>query len=177
MDEDVKWYRVTDPLSPLCGCDVRLSGLRVWNIAWSRPGTEFYQVVAMRKVDVFVGDRPFQLVAKEGEDLGLLINMDQLAESPFQNDVMEIGRDRPHGICLDESEMTRQDGVTLRIARYERATQIALEDADDCLLATTTEPIKPTDPDEVRNAWEDAIITMFERGDDVDDICYALRTN
>ena len=25
MDQDVKWYRVVDPISPLFGCDVRLS--------------------------------------------------------------------------------------------------------------------------------------------------------
>ncbi len=173
MSDGVKWYRVVDPLSPLCGCDVRLGLFRMLG----RGGSEWGRVEAMRKVDVFVGDRPFQLVAKDGEDLGLMINMDQLDESPFQADVMEIGRDRPHGLCINESEMTRQDGVTLRIARYERATQIAIEDSEDCLLATSTEVVDPSDPDEVRNAWEDAIVTMFERGDDPDDICYALRAN
>jgi hypothetical protein len=166
MSDDVKWYRVVDPLSPLCGCDVRLGLFRLL----AQGGVEWGRVEAMRKVDVFVGDRPFQLVAKEGEDLGLMINLDQLAESPFQADVMEIGRDRPHGICLDESEMTRADGVTLRVARYERAVQIALEDPDDCLLATATETSA------ARSVWETKIIDMFERGDDQDDLCYALRS-
>lgn len=163
LKENKKWYRVNDPLSPLCGCDV--TGIEA--ISWEG----WLSITALRRVDVFVGDRPFQLVAKEGEHLGLLIDTAQLVDSPFQDDVMVVGRDRPHGICLDESEMTRADGVTLRVARYERATQIALEDPDDCLLATKTET------GDFKDVWETQIIARFELGDDQDDLVYMLRSN
>lgn len=163
MVEKAKWYRVIDPLNPLYGCDVEG--------AESLSAEGWLRVQAMRRVDIFVGDRPFQLVAPEKGCLGVLIDMDHLEASPIQDEVVETGTDRPHGLCLDESEMTRQDGVTLRIARYERATQIALEDSEGELLATATES------GEARNAWETAIIDMFERGDDQDDIQFALRNS
>lgn len=171
--EEKKWFRVIDPLSPLYGCDVLLSGEKVYNVEWAVGGEdeEFHRVIAMRRVDVFVGDRPFQLVAKEGQDLGLLISNACFASSPVQDEIVEAGTDRPHGLCIDESEMTRQDGVTLRIARYERATQIAVEDADDCLMATHT------DSSDARESWERVIVDMFERGDDLEDIVYALRNS
>lgn len=160
MGEEKKWYRVIDPLNPLCGCDVMIAELT------KQPG--FFAVTALRRLDIFVGDRPFQLVAKEGEQLGVMVNFDHLQESPLQNEIVETGTDRPHGRCLDESEMTRKDGVTLRIARYERATQIAVEDPDDGLLTTRTET------SDFRDLWERTIVNVFERGDDVEDIVYAL---
>lgn len=170
--EEKKWYRVIDPLSPLYGCDVLLDGHRVWGVEWAVDADEsFYRVVAMRRVDVFVGDRPFQLVAKDGQDLGLMISNACFAASPVQDEIVVTGTDRPHGLCLDESEMTREDGATLRIARYEKATQIAVEDADDGLLASET------DSTEARAVWESVIIGLFESGEDVGDIVYALRKN
>lgn len=170
--EEKKWYRVVDPLNPLHDCDVLLSGQIVRNIAWADDEDEkFCRVIAMRRVDVFVGDRPFQLFAKEGEDLGLLISNACIASSPFQDEVMVTGTDRPFGLCLDESEMTREDGVMLRVARYEKAIQIALTGADGVFRATSTQT------DDLREAWERLIIGMFERDDDEDDICYALRNN
>lgn len=166
-----KWFRVIDPLSPLYGCDIRL-GL---GLARVNPDDfsvkSFGVVVAMRRVDVFVGDRPFQLIAKEGEDLGLMIDKSQLEDSPLQDETVETGTDRPHGLCIDESEMTRGDGVTLRVARYERAVQIAVEDSEGELRATNT-AVGGT-----RDVWEKVIVDMFEAGADVDDITYALENN
>ncbi len=167
MGEDVKWYRVNDPLSPLYGSDVRLGEV----VLLAQGGVRWQRIEALRRVDMFIGDRPFQLFAKAGEDLGLMINVEYLVESPIQGEVMEVGDDRPHGLCLDESEMTRNDGVTLRVARYERAIQIALEDSEGNLLATATET------GEGFGFWEEEIIKMFARGDDQDDITYALRNN
>lgn len=164
--EEMKWFRVVDPLSPLYGCDVR-----GWESEAAFGPDDALIVTAMRRVDVFVGNRPFQLVAKQGEDLGLAVRTSQLDVSPVQDEIIETGTDRPHGLCLDESEMTRLDGVTLRVARYERATQIALEDPDGVLVATATES------GEARGAWETAIVDMFEHGDDQDDITYALRNS
>jgi hypothetical protein len=126
-------------------------------------------VIALRRVDVFVGDRPFQLVAREGEDLGIAVRTDQLDESPLQDETIETGTDRPHGLCIDESEMSRDDGSTLRIARYERATQIAVEDSNGDLLATRTETA------DYRDVWEREITRLFETGVDVDEIAYALQ--
>jgi hypothetical protein len=172
MVEAKKWYRVIDPLSPLYGSDVLLSGEAVWNVAWATDEDEkFYQVIGIRRVDVFLGDRPFQLMAKDGDDLGFLISNTRIASSPIQDNVVVTGTDRPHGICIDETEMTRQDGTTLRIARYERATQIAVEDNNGDLMATHT------DSTEFRDHWEKVIVGMFEDGDEVEDIAYALRSN
>lgn len=168
--EDMKWYRVTDALNPLYGCDVRVMKGIVTYHPEDFETTRYGRIYAMRRMDLLVGDRPFQLVAPDGEDLGIMISEYCLDESPIQDDVVPTGTDRPHGLCIDESEMTRQDGVTLRIARYERATQIAVEDPEEGLLATTT----TTDVEQVRDAWERTIINMFERGDDVEDIAYAL---
>lgn len=167
-----KWYRVIDPLSPLYGCDVLLSGEHVRSIAWAfDPEDEaFYRIVAMRRMDVIMGDRPFQLVAKKGEDLGLLISNACISSSPIQDEIIETGTDRPYGICINEGEMTRGDGYTLRVAQYEKATQIALSDSDGKLLATHTDL-------ESSQYWEEEILRMFERGDDPDDIVYALRNN
>ena len=159
------WYRVVDPLNPLCGCDVRVPRVFIEN------DLKMAVVDAVRRVDIFVGDRPFQLFAPEGQSLGVWVNVKHLAASPIQDEVVETGADRPYGICIDESEMTRADGVTLRVARYERATQVARENADGQLLSTATKT------DELRNFWEELIVNMFSRGDDQDDITYALRNN
>jgi len=165
-----KWYRVVDPINPLFGCDV--TGLIDED---SLPG--YLQVTAMRRVDIFVGDRPFQLVAQEGEGLGVMVDVDHLADSLLQDETVELTTERPYGRCIDESEMTRKDGVTLHIARYESSTQIAVSDADGELLGTNTLwSGGPTGP-EIVGLWEQRIVSMFERGDDQDDIAYALRNN
>ncbi len=161
------WYRVIDPLNPLYGCDVRCRE--------SLQAEGWMVVEALRRVDVFVGDRPFQLVAPKGGCLGLLVDSDNLEVSPIQDEVMETATDRPYGLCLNESEMQRGDEVTLRIARYEYSTQIALLSAEGKLLATQTLwNGGPTGPETTR-LWEEKIVSMFERGDDQDDIAYALR--
>lgn len=160
-----KWYRVVDPLSPLYGCDV--TGYRT---AWDSDTDEtlMIAITAMRRVDVFVGDRPFQLVAKDGESLGLWIDVECLDDSPVQDETVETGTDRPHGICIDESEMERGDGVKLRVARYERATQIAVESPDGELRATKTAT------DELRSVWEDLIVGKFQLGEDIDNLVVLL---
>lgn len=97
-----------------------------------------FVVQALRRIDVFVGDRPFQLVAGPDEDLGLIIRMEQLVKSPLQDQIVELVTDRPHGKCLDEYQLDRSDGVALRVARFEEAIQVALDDVDGVLLASTT---------------------------------------
>ncbi len=155
-----KWFRVVDPLSPLFGCDVTVIGSTLKG---------FKHVMSMRRMDIFVGDRPFQLIAPEGESLGILIKESHLEESPLQVDVIEIGSSRPFGICLDESEMQRGDDLVLHIVNYEQATQIALKDGDGGeLLATQTFTDKSV---------ADAVLKMFERGDDRDDITFMLKRN
>lgn len=167
-----KWYRVIDPLSPLYGCDVSVKGGIVTYLPDTMtPDRRFTTVTGLRRVDVFVGDRPFQLIAKDGEDLGLLIDRTQLEDSPIQDEIVVTGTDRPFGLCLDESEMTREDGTCLRIARYEQAIQIAVTDSDGKLLATDTS----SGPE--RLVWEIQLIAMFERNDAAEDIAYCLRNN
>jgi hypothetical protein len=166
---DSKWYRVVDPLSPLFGCDVsgRLT-VGGWDI--ERDRYRGYLIIeSMRRIDVFVGDRPFQLVAPKGDSLGLIIRQEQLEISPLQVDVVEIDSKRPFGICLDESEMQRADGLVLHVVNYEQATQVALKAGDGGqLLATQTFADKTK---------VEQILTMFERGDDQDDIVYMLKRN
>lgn len=165
-----KWYRVIDPINPLFGCDV--TGLIDED---THPG--YLQVTAMRRVDIFVGDRPFQLVGNDYEGLGIMIDTDHLGESLLQDETVELTTERPFGRCIDESEMTRKDGVTLRIARYETHVQIALSDSEGSLLGTQTLwSGGPTGPMVVKH-WEEKIVSMFERGDDQDDIVYALRNS
>ncbi len=175
MVAEKKWYRVIDPLNPLFGCDVLLSGRAVWNIEWAfDEDVKFYQVIAMRRVDVFVGDRPFQLVAKEGEDLGLMISSCCIASSPIQDETVELTTDRPYGLCIDESEMTRRDGYTLRVARYEQATQVALSDPQEELLATKTFAAMPG-REGIGYTPDETVIAMFECGNDPDEIVAILK--
>jgi hypothetical protein len=154
------WYRVIDPLSPLYGCDVRGTSSEPW-----------LTIVALRRVDVFVGNRPFQLVAPEGQSLGLLIDVEQLELSPIQTDVVELDTGRPFGRCIDESTMTRGDGLTLRIARYERAQQVALDDNRGTLLASRTFGT----PDGADSPGLRAAINMFADDVAADDITYELK--
>lgn len=156
-----KWYRVIDPINPLFGCDV--AGLVDDD---NLPG--YLQVTAMRRVDIFVGDRPFQLVAPDGESLGVLVDTDHLADSLIQDETVELATDRPFGRCIDESELERRDGVTLRIARYENAVQIAIEDADDCIVANRT----MTDSE---RKFENHLVNLWTDGGDIDDLVTALK--
>lgn len=167
MDYENKWWRVIDPLNPLYGCDV--SGRRV---AWDDETDEtlMISVRRMRRVDVFVGDRPFQLVAKEGESLGLWIDVTHLEESPMQGDV-EIGHDKPYGTCLDESDLTRGDGCMLRIVRYEKAQQVALDSPSGQLLANKTfGTADGSDSPGLRS-----LINKFSDEADVEDLVYDLK--
>ncbi len=133
-EEKKKWYRVTDPLSPLHGCDV--TGRQAVDAMHNR---DLLLITGVRRVDVFVGDRPFQRIAGGTGDLGLLIDAAQLEESLIQDEVVELSRDKPYGIFLNESNMTRNtDGHTLRIVQYERATQVALDDGENEMLGHST---------------------------------------
>lgn len=146
--ETVKWWRVVDPLNPLCGCDVRLGTdddevyNKIAEFSTEEDGTtgEYVSVTALRKLDVLVGNRPFQLVNRDG-DIGLLIDRSHIEPSPVQDDVVEIGYDLPNGRCVDETVIEGIDGDVLRVATYERAIQVAYcEEGDDegemCATAT-----------------------------------------
>lgn len=126
------WYRVNDPLNPLCGSDV-LTG-EVGRIEGG--SRKFWEVIAIRRVDVFVGDRPYQLVAPAGGSLGIMVASDGLVESPIQDEVVEIATDRPYGKCVEERDLDRSDGVRLRVVEYEQMGQVALDDADGTLAAS-----------------------------------------
>jgi hypothetical protein len=132
-EESKKWYRVIDPLSPLHGCDV--SG-REWLV---ESGSHLLVIDGVRRVDIFVGDRPFQRIAGAERHLGLYIEFSQLEDSLIQDEVVELSREKPYGIFLNESSMTRNtDGHTLRIVQYERATQVALDDGENEMLGHST---------------------------------------
>lgn len=156
--EDKKWYRVTDPLSPLHGCDVRGEPRNLVNIDMSFD--RFLIVEALRRVDIFAGDRPFQLIAPDGKSLGMMIEWAQLAESPLQDDIVELATDLPYGACLDEYEAERGDEVRLHVATFERAAQVALTHKGKLLRSETYKDL--TVPNE--------LVVLFEDGQPVDTI-------
>jgi len=123
------WYRVNDPLSPLSGCDVRGRLANFEEAAWENLSAGSFLIIdAVRRVDVFQGDRPYQRVAADGQNLGLLIAESQLVESPIQDDVVEIATDRPYGAVVEERDHDRSDGLALRVVEYESMAQVALDD-------------------------------------------------
>ncbi len=124
---EARWYRVTDPLSPLCGCDVR-----------GREHLDYFLIDAVRRIDIFVGDRPFQRVAPTGQDLGLMIRSIQLIESPLQDDIVELATDTPYGKFVWENEFTRPDGASLHVVEFERKRQIALRFRGHVLKSVTS---------------------------------------
>lgn len=137
------WYRVNDPLSPLSGCDVRLGPDRLDFHRRSDGALLYAIIVAVRRVDVFQGDRPYQRVSALGQDLGLMIATDRLIESPIQDDVVEIATDRPYGACVEERDHERSDGLRLRVVQYELMAQVALDDlSSGALVGSATVPLE-----------------------------------
>lgn len=135
---DVKWYRVIDPLSPLYGCDLRLAPGRL-NLRLSAGGVKtFATIEALRRIDVFVGDRPFQLISPEHETLGLMIDAAQLENSPIQDDIVELATDRPYGNFLEENQIFRGEGECLHLVAYDDAFQVALRSSDRVITTRIT---------------------------------------
>ena len=169
--EDDKWYRVTERMSPLCGCDV------LGEIALDEFGEQlgFLLICKLRRVDVFVGDRPFQLVASPNESLGLLIDYSHLDESPLQEDIIEMSVSSPYGKCLNEDEYTRPDGLILRVVTYSKAVQVALEDPGSGLIAAETFIDNNINPRPLNRAIE--IHKQFESNVDSDEIVGIMRRN
>jgi hypothetical protein len=155
-----KWYRVIDPINPLYGCDVNGTPLE-----FPEEFRGLMDVRALRRVDIFVGDRPFQLVAPEGETLGLLISTEHLGECPMQDEIVELVTDRPYGKCLNESQMKRPDGCTFSVAEYEHAVQAAILSSNSSVVATRT-LFHTTD----KRSSFDGVIDMFAAGVDVYEI-------
>lgn len=160
--DDVKWYRVIDPLNPLFGCDVR--GEQAVD-SRGNP-VRFLVIEAMRRIDVFVGDRPFQLIAPEGQNLGLMIREDQLGDSPLQDDVIELSTDLPYGECLDEEHHTRADGLTVHAVTYEHAAQVALLKDGKLLKTRTTLGL----------SVPNTVLAWFEQGRTEEDILEYMAT-
>lgn len=112
------WFRVNEPLSPLHGCDVKgqfRDDLK----------TELL-ICAVRRVDIFMGDRPFQLVAAEGSDLGLWIRANQLEPSRIQDEIVELSTTAPYGKFIKEQTISGKDQANLTVVEYEDGFQIAL---------------------------------------------------
>lgn len=133
----VKWWRVVDPLNPLSGCDVKIDELSI-----DRSG--MHVVRALRRLDLLVGDRTYQLV-NPGDDpsgIGIAVDKAHLQPSPVQDDVVEIEYDRPFGKCLSEDVIGAPsfayDGAELRVAKYENAIQVAYGEREGELYATCT---------------------------------------
>lgn len=138
---NVKWWRVIDPLNPLCGCDVTLAPTEHGIVKFEDPdndNTLYGAVTGLRRMDILMGDRPFQLIRKDGQDIGVLVRLGHLEVSPIQDDVVEIAYDLPNGKCLDEDVLSDGGDAELRIAKYENATQVAFGQPEGELYATCT---------------------------------------
>lgn len=156
----VKWWRVIDPLNPLCGCDVMIEDLT--------HEAGFFAVKGLRRMDVLMGDRPFQLINKDG-NVGVMVNFEHLVPSPIQDDVVEIGYDYPNGKCLDE-ELLCVEEVELRIVRYENAIQVAYGEQEGELYASCM--LRGDD----RETRLDAIIAEFQSDrDNYDEIVATIK--
>lgn len=160
-----EWFRVNDQLSPLHGCDVRGSEA----VDEDDESLGFLMIEALRRVDVFVGDRPHQLVAPEGGNLGLMIAIDQLEESPIQDDVVELVTDRPHGRCIEEYQLDRSDAVAMRVASFESAHQVAVDDNGELVFTTVITGLD-------RDAKLEELTNAFRNGAELDDLL-ALTSN
>lgn len=168
---DVKWYRVIDPLSPLYGCDVR--GYDASEGPYEIPKGTYLNATGMRRVDVFVGDRPFQLMAPKNENLGLMVLFQQLEPSPIQDEVVELSTELPYGDFLEEVEDgPRGDETEARLTcvAYEERYQIALKWRDPAseTINVYSRVIQSPNDDVIM------IRSAFNRGDDVDDIRYMI---
>lgn len=168
---DVKWYRVIDPLSPLYGCDVR--GYDASEGPYGIPKGTYLNVSGMRRVDIFVGDRPFQLMAPKNENLGLMVLFQQLESSPIQDEIVELSTELPYGEFLEEVEDgPRGDETEARLTcvAYEELYQIALKWRDP--VSSTINVFSRT----VLNSAGDIarIREAFNRGDYVDDVRYMI---
>ena len=168
-----KWWRVIDPISPLYGCDVR-GDLMFMSETSSH---EYIFIEAMRRIDIFVGDRPFQLIAPSGEDLGLLINSKQLQLSPLQDDLIELSTDPPYGEFLEELELSRGDvdNCILHLVAYEKLYQVALLSRETGLVGRPKVTLIESrtvfcDPDEIRD-----LRSQFEEGLDVEGLINMIR--
>ncbi len=155
-----KWHRVTDPLSPLFGCDVKCFMVRVPH--------GYASIVALRRVDIFVGDRPFQLVAPPGETLGLMIDEIQLGDCQLQDETFELATDTPYGKFVNEEENYRDDGCSINVAWFTNATQVAIKNIDGQVVATRTF----RNDSHISDA--NNILVSFVANDEIDDLKFTM---
>ena len=126
----VSWYRVVDPQSPLFGCDVK-----GWISEAAIGADDALVIQAMRRIDMVVGDRPYQMIASDGENLGLAIRTDQLEVSAVQDDLIEMTRTHPYGEIISEKKLG--DEISLTLVLYGRALQAAYVDGSIVVAKNT----------------------------------------
>lgn len=169
--EEQKWWRVVAPDNILFGADVR------GNVIPADDGCEVATlfVRAIRRVDMIVGDRPFQ-VQNLGTGIMIEVNMDNLELSPVQDEVVEISRKTPYGSFVAETGETNGNKHLTKVW-YENAVQIAVTEErghTEETLATNT--WMTSDPTERRQITEfatdlfkqgafDELIASIKRGD------------
>lgn len=108
----LNWYRVVEATNPLSGCDV-LCDEEMFSKSYYCP------VYGVRRIDVFVGDRPFQMVSADPSvDMGIAIHAGHMKLSSIQHRSITLSTDRPNGLCILEKEW--EDGKRIvRYAEYE----------------------------------------------------------
>ncbi len=127
-DEDLMWYRVVDPGSPLCGWDL-LCGLDGGTVEEVVESEAWYsEVLAARRLDVLLGDRPLQFNPPGG--IGMLVDIKKLDPSPVQTGTVEIGSDAEglYGEHLERRSYSMLDpDMKLDIEIFAGATLAALD--------------------------------------------------
>lgn len=127
----MSWYRLIDRAHPLWGLEVCgrlvLGNLyrRGTDLLEDEENFEAIEVTAVRRLDVFVGDKVLQVP----EVRGMYLSCKLLERSPVQEDV-ELSFDSPYGKCLVESSRLVEDGrvtfIELNYVIYEQAVTVVL---------------------------------------------------
>lgn len=121
--EHGRWYRVQGNIgNPLNGCDVQ-----VYDDPSDSAGIPLL-VLALRRIDMIIGDRPYQL--RDPDGLGVYIDRYSLVDSPIQDDVVEIATDSPYGKFIDSNIFPLGKDGLITMARYERAVQATYNPVD-----------------------------------------------
>lgn len=110
--------RVVDPGSPLCGWDLLCDEVEVEGLPEGI--SPMLDVLAARRIDVLLGDRPLQYSPPNG--MGMTIDADRVEPCPVQDAVIEVATDA-EGLYGDhlERQSYATNHMNLEIEIFENA--------------------------------------------------------
>lgn len=156
------WKRINDPLSPLFGADVRGLEIKVEENYYTHNSDKWFLVTHLRRLDLIVGNKPFQLSGGDDGHIGMIISCDFLIDSPVNEDTIEFDSLPPYGKFLGERLEKRLDGLRLESARFENSVQASLFSGDLFIKRMFLKRNNSFDADEVLNQLYDAFKTASQ---------------